>query len=78
MTPDVIITGKISHVMETWPLQLVVWSERGEYDIALSAETRVVRNEVHVSPGEWRPGLMVEVLCRGVAPLLTAEMIRII
>jgi hypothetical protein len=72
-----VIKGKVSHVLETWPLQLVVQTEQGRYDITLSEDTRVVRNQAQVSPGELRPGLTVEISCSGVAPRLTAETIRI-
>ena len=72
-----VIKGKVSHVLETWPLQLVVQSEQGRFDITLSEETRVIRNDAHVSPGELRPGLTVEVTCRGVAPNITAETVHI-
>jgi hypothetical protein len=72
-----IIEGAVVHVRETWPLQLVVQSPQGRYDVTLMEETQVIRNDRHVSPGELKPRMKVEVSGEGQGSALTAQLIRI-
>lgn len=37
-----IIEGKISRVMESWPLQLTVETENGQYHVAFTSKTMIV------------------------------------
>jgi hypothetical protein len=72
-----VIEGRIVHVMETWPLQLVVQSSAGRYEVSLLEETRVLRHDREVSHGELRPGLRVEISGPGEGRTMRAESIRI-
>jgi hypothetical protein len=72
------IRGSIAHVLETWPLQLVVDSAGRRYDVRLSEDTRVTRSGAAADPGHLRPGMEVEVSghMAGLAIVADAIMIR--
>ncbi|NMF84266.1 hypothetical protein [Nodosilinea sp. P-1105] len=55
------ITGEITEVMESWPLQLVVMTQAGSYDIALEAETSVTRAGQAATANDLSPGQQVRI-----------------
>ena len=73
-----VIEGAVVHVKETWPLQLVVQSSQGRYDVTLMEETQVTRNDRHVSPGELKPRMKVKVSGEGQGTALKAQLIQIL
>jgi len=72
-----VIEAEIVHVMETWPLQLVVQSLEGRYHVNLQEHTRIIRNNQEVRAGELRPRMKVEITGQKAGTALTAELIRI-
>ena len=56
-----IIEGRIAEVMETWPLQLIVETHTGRYQVALQAETKIGKKGQGVGAGTLRHGLNVQI-----------------
>jgi hypothetical protein len=56
-----IIEGKILHVMESWPLQLIVEAREGKFQVALQSDTKVMRRNDTVDPKQLLPGLDVTI-----------------
>ncbi|KXK01674.1 hypothetical protein FBQ96_14390 [Nitrospirales bacterium NOB] len=54
----------IIHIMESWPLQLVLQSDSVREDVVLDENVRIYRAGVLVDPGVLRPGQRVRVLRR--------------
>jgi hypothetical protein len=59
-----IVEGKIRHVMESWPLQLVVDTPAGRLDVSLSEDTAVIKEGLSIGPNELSPGKSVRLLGR--------------
>jgi hypothetical protein len=57
----VTITGEITEIMESWPLQLVVVAQSQTYDVALAAETDIRQGEERVSANQLSPGQRVRI-----------------
>ena len=55
------IEGKISQVMESFPLQLMVETKDGRYYVALVPETKIVQQEKTVDASNLNPGLTVKI-----------------
>jgi hypothetical protein len=76
----VTLEGRITGVMETWPLQLIVAAGSQQHTVALSDTTEVKRNGVVVGPGALRPGQLIAVQGRREPPagfVASAIVIRI-
>ncbi|BCU10607.1 MULTISPECIES: hypothetical protein [Microcystis] len=74
------IEGKISEVMETWPLQLVVTTPKGNYYVGLLLETKITQQGQTVDAQKLMLG--VEVKLQGYSSVvnqfaLTAQVIEI-
>jgi hypothetical protein len=54
-----IIEGKVLHVMESWPLQLIVEGHEGNIQVALELDTKVTRHSHKVNPKEIVPGINI-------------------
>jgi hypothetical protein len=52
----------VLHIMESWPLQLVLQTPAGREQIVLAENARIQRNGVPASPGALQPGQRVRVL----------------
>jgi hypothetical protein len=57
----VIIVGRVTGVMETWPLQLAVQTSAGIYHVLLRENATVTSGGHPVSPGRLRAGHAVRV-----------------
>lgn len=57
----------IIHIMESWPLQLVLQNQTVKEDVVLDENVRIYRAGVLVDPGVLRPGQHVRVLRRSTA-----------
>jgi hypothetical protein len=57
----VTIEGRITEVMESWPLQLIVAVGSQRNMVTLTDATEVKRNGVVVGPGALRPGQLIAV-----------------
>ena len=55
------IEGKISQVMESFPLQLMVETKNGRYCVALLPETKVIHQGKTVDASNLNPGLTVKI-----------------
>lgn len=53
--------GRISEVMESWPLQLIVTVGTQWHMVTLTDATEVKRDGIVVGPGALRPGQVVAV-----------------
>ena len=76
----IIIEGKISQVMESFPLQLMVETKNGRYYVALLPETKIHQQGKTVNTSKLNPGLTVKIqgLSLAVNQLaMTAQVIRI-
>ncbi|MDJ0590061.1 MAG: hypothetical protein QNJ72_08725 [Pleurocapsa sp. MO_226.B13] len=74
------IEGKISQVMESFPLQLMVETDRGRYYVALISETKITQQEKTVDASNLNPDLKVKIhgLSSAVNQLaMTAQVIEI-
>ncbi|NJM17348.1 MAG: hypothetical protein HC836_04495 [Richelia sp. RM2_1_2] len=58
---QMIISGKIVQVMESWPLQLSVETSSGSYDVQLLEDTKITRQGQEVKPGELSPNMPVKI-----------------
>jgi hypothetical protein len=56
-----IIEGKITLVMETFPLQLMVETKKGVYAVGLLPETRITQKGKTVDAGKLTPNLSVKI-----------------
>lgn len=54
-----IIKAKVLHVMESWPLQLIVEGDEGKFEIALELNTKVTRQNHKVNPKDIVPGINI-------------------
>lgn len=57
----ILIEGKISRVMESWPLQLMVETQNGCYAVGLLSETKVTRWGQIADAGLLSCGLQVKI-----------------
>ena len=57
----VTITGKITGVMETWPLQLTLDVESEQYYVSLKNNTDIYRGSQPATAGELSPGMQVKI-----------------
>ena len=57
----VTITGKITGVMETWPLQLTLDVESEQYYVSLEDNTDIYRGSKPATAGELSPGMQVKI-----------------
>lgn len=74
------IEGKISQVMESFPLQLMVETKDGCYCVALLPETKIARQGKTVDASNLNPGLTVEIQGLSSAAnqlAMTAQVIKI-
>lgn len=55
------IEGKISQVMESFPLQLMVETQDGRYYVALLPETKIAQQGKTVDASNLNPGLTVKI-----------------
>ena len=55
------IEGKVTDVMETWPLQLSVASSIRNYAVTLTERTQVRRRGIACDPGTLQPGQQVDI-----------------
>ena len=55
------VEGKISQVMESFPLQLVVETRNGRCCVALVPETKIVQQGKTVDASNLHPGLTVKI-----------------
>ena len=55
------IEGKISQVMESFPLQLMVETKDGRYCVALQPETKIAHQGKTVDASNLNPGLTVTI-----------------
>ncbi len=55
------IEGKISQVMESFPLQLMVETKNGRYYVALLPETKITQQGKTVDTSKLNPGLTVKI-----------------
>ena len=55
------VFGKISQVMESFPLQLMVETRNGRYCVALQSETKIVHQGKAVDASNLNPGLIVKI-----------------
>ncbi|MEB3178448.1 MAG: hypothetical protein VKL59_05315 [Nostocaceae cyanobacterium] len=55
------IEGKISQVMESFPLQLMVETKNGRYYVALLPETKITQQGKTVDASKLNPGLTVKI-----------------
>lgn len=55
------VTGEITEVMESWPLQLVVMGEADQYDVALESDTSIYRGSEVIPAGQLSPGFQVRI-----------------
>lgn len=55
------IEGKISQVMESFPLQLMVQTQDGRYCVALLPETKISHQGKTVDASNLNPGLTVKI-----------------
>lgn len=55
------IEGKISQVMESFPLQLMVETQDGRYCVALLPETKIAQQGKTVDASNLNPGLTVKI-----------------
>jgi hypothetical protein len=62
------IEGTVVNVMESWPLQLVVASESGRWQVALRNDTAITLNGKAAEPGQIRPGARVRIEGTGSGP----------
>ncbi|MEO0688212.1 MAG: hypothetical protein AAFY76_24930 [Cyanobacteria bacterium J06649_11] len=58
---QMIISGKIIQVMESWPIQLSVETSSGTYDVQLLEDTKITRQGKIVKPGELNPNMRVKI-----------------
>lgn len=73
------IDGYIEGVMESFPLQLELRTEKGNISVSLEAGTRVLKGKSPVDPGTLLPGMRVEIRGRPSSPDgITAEDITIL
>lgn len=72
------LEGEVLHVMETWPLQLVVVAADGRYDVRLLETTRVVRKNREVRPGELRPKVRISISGMRTGTAIVAQYIKIL
>ncbi|WP_414589975.1 hypothetical protein [Scytonema sp. PCC 10023] len=74
------IEGKISQVMESFPLQLMVETKNGRYYVALAPETKITQQGKTVDTSKLNPGLTVKIQGLSSAPnqlAMTAQVIGI-
>ena len=74
------IEGKISQVMESFPLQLMVETKNGRYYVALLPETKITQQGKTVDTSKLNPGLTVKIEGRSSAAnqlAMTAQVIGI-
>lgn len=64
----VTITGEITEVMESWPLQLVVVVQSQQYDVALEADTSITQHGQDVTAGDLSPGQRVRITGTSASP----------
>lgn len=57
----VTITGKITGVMETWPLQLTLDVESEQYYVSLKDNTDIHRGSEPATTGELSPDMQVKI-----------------
>ncbi|WP_163699612.1 hypothetical protein [Adonisia turfae] len=57
----VTITGEITGVMETWPLQITLNVESEQYYVSLEEHTDVYRGSEPAAAGELSPGMQVKI-----------------
>lgn len=55
---------RIVHIMESWPLQLVLQSDTGREQVMLAENASIRRAGLSVEPGALQPGQRVQVLMR--------------
>ena len=55
------IEGKITQVMESFPLQLMVETKNGRYCVALVPETKIVQQGKTVDASNLNPGVTVTI-----------------
>lgn len=58
---QMIISGKIIQVMESWPLQLTVETSSGSYDVQLLEDTKITRQGKTVKSGELSTNMPVKI-----------------
>lgn len=58
---QMIISGKIIQVMESWPIQLSVETSSGTYDVQLLEDTKITRQGKTVKPGELNPNMRIKI-----------------
>lgn len=73
------IEGKIKEVMESWPLQLAVDTDVGRYHVGLLSNTKIIKGDENVDPGDLRPNLTVLIKGKSAGDKsMTAEIIEIL
>lgn len=55
------LEGVIAELYETWPLQLSLKTSSGQYLVALSQETKVVRGKRSIPASELKPEMKVHI-----------------
>ena len=55
------LEGVIAELYETWPLQLNLRTSTGQYLVALSEQTKVIRGKRSVPAAQLKPGMMVKI-----------------
>jgi hypothetical protein len=55
----VVIEGTVTDVMETWPLQLFVKTDKGTCHVALAENTAVITRGRPAGPEQLLPGLII-------------------
>lgn len=78
---QMIISGKILAVMESWPLQLRVETSSGSYDVQLLEDTKITRQGQVVEPGELKSDMQVKIEGQGSnlnSHTITASTIKIL
>ena len=71
------IRGRIVHVLETWPLQLVVESAGRRHDVRLSDTTRITRSGGNADPGQLQPNMEIEISGETAGSTMVAQSIAI-
>lgn len=56
--------ARIVHIMESWPLQLVLQTSTGREHVALAEDATIQRAGKRVDPGVLRPGQRIRVVQR--------------
>ena len=55
------LEGVIAELYETWPLQLSLRTSTGQYLVALSEQTKVVRGKRSIPVAQLKPGMKVKI-----------------